>query len=185
VGIRRLRGSFLATPPDPSPLQRADELHDLEDYAAALDLYKELQRTVDDADVRLEANYKQGVCLAALGRIDEAKTAFGSVVNADGDDWPPLAGSQLWVQALREKNDAEANAIFLTLSNRYQFEQLSDLLPPELHDEIIGAYFSGFDSYWCRVGVQSRPFAECPDRGRNRSIPQPRWSRRREASVGS
>jgi tetratricopeptide (TPR) repeat protein len=85
--------------------------------------------------------------VAALGRIDEAKTAFGSVVNADGDDWPPLAGLQLWVQALREKNDAEANAIFLTLSNRYQFEQLSALLPPELHDEIIGAYFSGFDSY--------------------------------------
>jgi hypothetical protein len=66
VGIRRLRGYFLATPPDPRPLQRADELHDLEDYAAALDLYKELQRTVDDVGVRLEASYKQGVCLAAL-----------------------------------------------------------------------------------------------------------------------
>ena len=82
-----------------------------------------------------------------LGRIDEAKAAFESVVIADQDDWPPLAGSQLWVQALRDKNDTEANAIFVTLSTRYQFEQLSELMPPELRDEIISAYFSGFDSY--------------------------------------
>jgi tetratricopeptide (TPR) repeat protein len=115
VGLVELRGLEKLRATTVSPLEEGDELYELGKYAEALEHDKRQALETDDAEFLQETLHKQGMCLLELGRMDEAAAIFEPLLSSIGERWPPLAGCYLWVIRLRQKRDAEADAIFDTL----------------------------------------------------------------------
>ncbi len=142
VGLQRLAAQRLAAPSAPSPLERGDELYESGQFAAALEQYRRQAIVSGGGELAQQALYKQAACLEQIGRRDEAKLQFQALAVQLGDRWPVLAACQLWIAALDPElpNSAEAAAILDNLSARYDFEQLSRLVPHDLRQKIVEAY---------------------------------------------
>jgi WD40 repeat protein/tetratricopeptide (TPR) repeat protein/tRNA A-37 threonylcarbamoyl transferase component Bud32 len=136
-----------------SSLERGDELFDSGAYDDALALYERQALEVEDATFLHECRFKQALCLKALGRAEEALAILETVAKAEGERWPLLASAERWVLLLRAKRLAEANTAFDVMTDRFQFGQVSMLLPQELKQEILEAYSSDLIS----IGVLMRP----------------------------
>jgi tetratricopeptide (TPR) repeat protein len=142
AGLRSLHGSRLTTPPTPSALERADDLYNQGDYESAGRVYQELLPGLQDAALRQEALCKQGLCLVARNRLDDAVPLFQQVAGESGDHWPPLADCQLWLAALRRDRTADADALLDRIFARYgfSFEGLAVLVPDDVRSEILNKY---------------------------------------------
>jgi WD40 repeat protein/tetratricopeptide (TPR) repeat protein/tRNA A-37 threonylcarbamoyl transferase component Bud32 len=146
VGLVELSGSEKLRATTVSPLEQGDELYEQGQFAEALEHYQRQALETDDPEFLQETQHKQGMCLMNLGRLEEAAARFAPLVEAAGERWPPLAGCYLWVIRLRQKREAEADAIFDTLSTRYRLDQFAALIPQELAGEIRGSYQSKLES---------------------------------------
>ena len=146
VGLVELRASERLKAVTSSPLEEGDELYEAGKFAEALENYQRQALETDDVEFLQETQHKQGMCLMNLGRLDEAAAILHPLMNAAGERWPPLAGCYLWVIRLRQMRDAEADAIFDTLSTKYRLDQFAALVPQELGTEIRSAYQSKLES---------------------------------------
>ncbi len=127
-------------------LEIADALIDESEFSRAAEQYQRQLTESDDETVRQEARYKLGLCLTAQQRFDEAGEVLSPLMSQASDQWGALAGIQLWVTAVRQKEPANADAVFELLENRFRFEQLATLIPTEVRDEILASYLNSFSS---------------------------------------
>jgi WD40 repeat protein/tetratricopeptide (TPR) repeat protein/tRNA A-37 threonylcarbamoyl transferase component Bud32 len=146
VGLVELSGSEKLRATAVSPLEKGDELYEQGQFAEALESYQRQALETDEPEFLQETQHKQGMCLMNLGRLEEAAARFAPLLEAAGERWPPLAGCYLWVIRLRQKREAEADAIFDTLSTRYRLDQFAALIPQELAAEIRASYQSKLES---------------------------------------
>jgi len=138
--LTRLRAATRKLPARPSPLERGHDLYAREQFGEALEQYRLQANQSDEQAVRQEARYRQGLCLSALKRTDEAQRAFEDVAAAAGERWPALGACQLWRIHLRARRPREAEAAFGNLAGRYAFQQLAMLLGEEDRREILTFY---------------------------------------------
>lgn len=144
-----------ALPPAASALQRGDELYGRQRFEEALLFFREQGRSFGAATEQgQEARVKEGLCLWALKRPEEAggaleQVAAGLIENparppvsreASRRSWPAVATSQLWLLRLEQKREREAEALFATLSGHYGFNDLARIIPQPVRDRIISAY---------------------------------------------
>lgn len=144
AGVEQISVQSLAEPPNPSPLERADALFDQQQYDEAQRIYREqAQVQIEDA-FRLEARFKQALCLVEMGQAVEAAPLLESLMSEEGDHWPLMAGCQLWLIRLQEGKREEADVLFEFLSSRYRFELLAMLVPYDVRQQILESYRSQF-----------------------------------------
>jgi WD40 repeat protein/tetratricopeptide (TPR) repeat protein len=143
VGLTGLRVRAMTAPAIPRPIELADEKLDAGDAAAALVIYEEQSGfATTDAD-RAETAHKQALCLTLLNRPDDAARLYEQARASRQEPWSLLAGCQLWLQAVRERQVERADAIYDELGSGYTFEQLAGSVPVAERGVILTAYFSG------------------------------------------
>lgn len=142
TGIQSLSILERNQPPDPSDLQRGDSLFDQQRYGEALPLYSNIALTANTEAFRQEAAYKQAICLVELNRPEEAGRLLQALFTEEGEQWPLLAGCQLWLLHIRAGHSQEAESMYQSLAARFQFEQLASLLPRAIRDEIVDSYLA-------------------------------------------
>ncbi len=139
VGLAQLTGYHQLLPSAPSPLERGDEFFANEQFPEALAFYRAQGLTAKGQELE-QARYKEGLCLVALHRGEEAAGVFEELAAQSDERWPVLAACQLWALRLQENHAAEAEAIFENLSGRVRFENLAALIPDELRNRIMAFY---------------------------------------------
>ena len=140
AGIKELSIWRQPLPREPSLLEKGDELFARARWDEALDYYSQQPTEGVSAEFRQEAAYKSAVCLLELGRRDEALGRFSRVAGEPGDHWPPLAICQIWVLRLQDRNFEEAEVVFQSLSTRYNFAELTVLIPEEMRRAVLASY---------------------------------------------
>lgn len=130
----------------PSQLEQADYLYNRGKYAEALEKYREQKAASSNDEFRIESSYKQGVCLIAMNRLDEAGNVFELLLRKEHDVWVPLACCQLWYVRLRQERKDEADAAFEFLRSQFRFVQLAALIPADLREYIRASYLSEMKS---------------------------------------
>jgi tetratricopeptide (TPR) repeat protein len=145
AAVEEVKASRQELPAAPSPLERGDDFYAAGRLHEALAAYQAAAGR--DPEARLEARYKEGLCLAALKRADEAAAAFREVaghqgLGGAGGRWTALADCQLWLWHLRAGRPAEADAQFekVASTNNFRFDQLAAHLPEEVRDDILARY---------------------------------------------
>jgi len=134
--LLQLVSSQMRRPMTPSPLEVADQLYARGNFREALRKYQEQTQQSGGSEYGREAQYKQGVCLQALGQFPEAQALYEHLSAADQDRWSTLADFQLWARALEENNAELAETIYHRLSQRYSFEELARIAPEETRERI-------------------------------------------------
>lgn len=129
-----------------SGLEAGDALVDEQKFEDAAEQYRQQMVEANDDAIREEARYKLGVCLTALKRDDEAQELLGPLMAESSGQWAALAGTQLWVAAIRNKQSQNADVLFETLQSRFQFEELAALIPNDVREEILSGYLNAFTS---------------------------------------
>ena len=81
VGLHRFAIWQHDVPRFATDIERADELFESQQFEQALQKYIVLAVSAADSQLRLETRAKQGMCLARLGRTDEAASAFEPLFN--------------------------------------------------------------------------------------------------------
>lgn len=117
-----------------SPLEKADALYIRRQYSAALEEYERQRRSEKDAIE--EANVKAGMCLIRLNRIDEALKILDPMVNANGERWPIIAATELWLLRLRQKDYENAEYLFERIKLRFTRQQLSRFVSASVREEL-------------------------------------------------
>ncbi len=146
TGIQELAVHRLLDPPSPSPLEQADSLFDQQKYDEAMRIYREQAQVQLEETFRLEARFKQALCLMEKTQTAEAALLFESLLSSEGNHWPLVAGCQLWIIRLQEGQREEADSLYGILSSRFRFEQLAMLVPYEVRQHILDSYRSQFKS---------------------------------------
>ncbi len=146
VGLLDLRLSRKRASAEGSSLEQGDLLYDRGEFANALRQYQLQESQTDDLEFRQEAQYKQATCLLELNRTEEAAARLANLLAQPHDRWPPLAGCQLWLLRLRQDQMDEANAVYDSLSIRFDFAEIAALIPEDVRREILKAYRSMFRS---------------------------------------
>jgi len=142
--IRLLRATRQTLPATPSPLEQADDLFERGRYEEAFSAYKQQGLQTMTGAVGEEVRYKQGLCLAKLGRVDEANRIFGEVSEKEGKRWPVLALCQIMLICI-EKGDLErAWALVDLLDRRFDAQQIMVSIPETLKDRLREMYTSEF-----------------------------------------
>jgi len=145
VVLRRLHVARLSGPEKASRLQMGDQAFGKGQHEQALEHYQALARASLGTAAGLEAQFKAGLCLASLGREDEAIKMFEEVAAESGERWPVRAACQLWLHHAKEGRLGRAEAIFRNISSRVKFEQLAAIIPVELRQQILDAYHSRYE----------------------------------------
>ena len=140
VGVVRLAASQQNVSSAASPLERADASYSDARFAEALAVYQALGDGAADARIRAEAQYKAAMCLVGLDRPTEAEKLLLALAAEPGERWPALAAVQLWVLKVRGRDLQAADAVYDTLSNRFDRSQVLLLLPHSLRREITDRY---------------------------------------------
>src|SRR5262245_9131536 len=141
--LQDVRGSREALSARPSPLERGDELYLSGKFAEALAQYRRQVAASPVGTAGQEARLKEGMALAALGRLDDAGEIFERLAPKQGERWPYLAACQLWVVRVRQKRLADAESILDTLLARQPaggFDRLAVVLPREVLEKVVGDY---------------------------------------------
>jgi serine/threonine protein kinase/tetratricopeptide (TPR) repeat protein len=147
VGLRSLHGERLLSPAQPSPLEKGDDLYNRGEYEAARAWYQQTARRTRTELVRQEALYKEGMCLRALNRPDEAFELFQKLAaepdtGDKGRPWPALADCQL-LMAYHRQNTPEARAAAGALLDRLIVRpglrpgEFASAIPLEERDSIL------------------------------------------------
>lgn len=147
AGLLAFRVSRKATPDSLSPLERGDILYDEQKLAEAERSYHEQSVQTDEEPVRQEALTKQALCLLKLNRNAEAEPILANVFSREGKLWPPLAGCQLWAIAVQHDDRQEADAVFNSLTARFEFSQIASAIPQETRDTILKSYLGTMDHF--------------------------------------
>ena len=126
-----------------SLLEKGDADFEAGDFENALEQYRLQALQTEDRRFEQESRYKQGLCLARLGLNEDAAAIWGPLIQEEGEVWPPLAGIQQWLLLVRQKQNAEADAVFELLSTRYRIGQLAALIPENVRHELVENYLSG------------------------------------------
>lgn len=129
-----------------SELELADVLFDDGKFAEAADLYRREMNASSDDSVQQEARYKLGLCLVALKEAMEASSEFGRLLAASDGQWAALAGIQLWLLEIRQRDFKNADVVFELLESRFRFEELATLIPTDVRQEILSSYMQPFQS---------------------------------------
>ena len=136
--IQQLTARRRQTVRQPSPLQRGDTQFFAGKYEPALQSYRDQRETTNDPAVRLEADYKIGLCLVRLNRTAEAESVFGKFVSrTNKSNWRLRAACQLWLLQLKAKRFQEADATFAAISLNYEFEKLATTIPGQTLQEMV------------------------------------------------
>ena len=135
--LMQLRGSIQGLPPVPSPLERGDDLYEKGHFGDALTLFQEQAVAAPNGEVKQEALCKAALCLVQLNRLDDAAEVFGPVVSEEGQRWPLLAASQLFVIRLQQNKFDDLEALRVSLANRFGFEQLAGHIPLHVRKSIL------------------------------------------------
>jgi hypothetical protein len=152
VRLQRLRAECQALPPAPSPLERGDELYARGAYPVALQEYQQQAIASGAKLVGQEASYKQALCLIQVKSYPEAAKILALLVAEKGSRWPLMARLQLFLVRLRQNQLEEADSLLKGLAftptdvmegppSRPRLEQLADLVPDEVFQEIWQASF--------------------------------------------
>jgi serine/threonine protein kinase/tetratricopeptide (TPR) repeat protein len=142
VRLTSLQARYQTLPAVPSPLQGGDALYAQGRFDGALNLYRAQLEESRDPAIRQEARCKEGLCLLGLKRLDEAAPIFEQVMAEKGERWPAWAACQLWIVRLKQKRATEADALFVTLADRYSAEQMATLISDDVRGSIWEAYYS-------------------------------------------
>jgi tetratricopeptide (TPR) repeat protein len=141
--LESLRGSRQALSARPSPLERGDELYLGGKFDEALVQYRRQVAASPVGAGGQEARLKEGMALAALGRLDDAGEIFERLAPEAGERWPYLAACHLWVVRVRQKRLADAEPILDALLARQpagSFDRLAAVLPREVLEQVLGDY---------------------------------------------
>ena len=138
--LSRLRAFAQALPVVPSPLEQGDDFYARGQYDQALEFYRRQAIESPDPQTVQEALYKQGASLRGLSRHEEACGLLERLAAETASQWTTLAACQLWLVRLEQNRLAEADAIFESLSTRYQFEKLAVLIPANLRNQVMDSY---------------------------------------------
>lgn len=147
AGLIAFRISRKATPNSLSPLERGDILYDEQKLVEAERSYHEQAVQTDEELVRQEALTKQALCLLKLNRDAEAGPILANVFSREGKLWPPLAGCQLWAIAVQRDDRQEADAVFSSLTARFEFSEVATAIPQETRDTILKSYLGTMDHF--------------------------------------
>jgi tetratricopeptide (TPR) repeat protein len=138
--ISQLRLLRRTLPESPSSLERGDALYSSQQFAEAATAYQQQAQAFGSEEGGQEARYKEAMCWLALNQLEEAAEILESLAGEQGDRWPALATCQLWLQRVRRGEFDQTDAIFESVAARYRLEQLAELVPYALHDEIVSGY---------------------------------------------
>lgn len=109
VRLRRLAIRHRDAEPGVVPFSAADEMVAAGNAHAALAVYEQY---VKRPDTGIEARYKRGYCLNAVGRLNEALEDWKVIAGYDREPWRSLACYQLWLASIAGQNSSEADAWF-------------------------------------------------------------------------
>ena len=140
IRITRLRAAHQTLPEKPAPLEQGDVLYGRGQYDEALHLYRAQEVVATNSDTRRESRCKEAMCLLRLNRRDEAADILEEMVAKPGDLWHAIAAAHLWKLRIEQGRWDDAEAVFETISRRYEFKELAALLPENIRTSIIEAY---------------------------------------------
>jgi tetratricopeptide (TPR) repeat protein len=151
--LESFRGWRRTLPSKPSPLESGDDLYLRGRFVDAQGEYGKQARLSAGNEVGQEAHVKEGLCLAALGQLDEAAVILSNAAAADGPYWPHVAATQLLVVRLRQKRFDAVGQILDDLLVRQQkgaFSEIALTLPAEYTREVHERCSSlpGGMAYW-------------------------------------
>src|SRR5262249_12014223 len=128
AALREFKVERLLKPAITSPLEDGDDLYNLRDYEGARLKYRTVLLPTTSDQVRSEARYKEGLCLLAQGRTEDAIGVFQALAEqpekadaAEHQNWPVLANCRLLLIYHHQNNaagQARANTILDLLVNR-------------------------------------------------------------------
>jgi tetratricopeptide (TPR) repeat protein len=162
VRLEGLKAWRQALPAAPSPLQRGDDFYAQGRFDDALAEY----RRARDGAARQEARCKEGLCLSARARLDEAAAVFREVAHEQGPRWPVVAGCELWVLLAGRQRFADADEVCRLLSAHPQARELARLVPVDVATRIRVAYRSRVESFTYGASVYAWIRAD-PERARD------------------
>jgi serine/threonine protein kinase/tetratricopeptide (TPR) repeat protein len=145
VGIKEIGADSRAAPAVISELEAADASFNRGNFEQALASYQQFVFKADDERKRQEVQYKEGLCLLALKREDDALQAFQKLAaQANPPDllpgqprWPALADCQAMLLYDRQKTPAGQEAANALL------EKLC--LKPEIHPGELSMFMPSAD----------------------------------------
>lgn len=119
------------------PLERGDDLYSRGRYDRALLFFREQALTTSCETVAAEARYKEGMCLAAVGRQEEAAEVFRLILPNTHLRWSALAACQLWMLGLQSGGITEAEAFVDHLEAvGISVDDLLQILPTSLVQQV-------------------------------------------------
>ncbi len=192
--LESFRGWRQTLSPEPSPLERGDDLYLRGRFPEAQSFYAEQARLSAGKEVGQEARVKEGLCLVMLNHLDEAAGILAETAAATGPRWPHVAASHLLVVRLRQKRLDAARDILDDLLVRRQKGAFSDIglaLPTEytreVHDHcsslLGGAHYWRHDPQRIRNIERALAISELLDREWNRGKAVTQFARLRAYRV--
>lgn len=140
VGVKGLTASQMSDPGGVAALENGDYFYDREDWSEAWARYQQEELNATSKEISAECRYKQALCLIAMGRREEAIAILESCFTAEQSRWSILAGTQLWLQLLRQKQTSDAQGVFERLSQIEGSQSIAGLVPDDIRNEILHAY---------------------------------------------
>jgi tRNA A-37 threonylcarbamoyl transferase component Bud32 len=161
VGLTNLEAQHLTSPAVPSALETGDDLYNRGDQDRAVPWYRQAALEAKEPAVRQEARCKEGLCLVALKRPDEAIPVFQEVAAEAGPEatltgsgrWPLMADCQLLLIYHRQPQpaaQAAARTILDKLAARASTRdgELNAFIPYSDRDSIVNAHIPrGFHAF--------------------------------------
>ncbi len=129
VAVTRLIGTRQSAPRTANPLERGNGLFLQGNYEDALRFFQQFRSAATEPQAKAEAKYKVSVCLARLGRFDEARKLLEADDDVPAGRWSALALYQLWMIHTEQSNLAKGAEVFRLLKVQYPPEELLHVIP--------------------------------------------------------
>ncbi|MCC6418717.1 MAG: protein kinase [Gemmataceae bacterium] len=159
VRVARLWAWEQAVAPGAGPLDLGDHLDAQDRLGEAQVEYRKVAQSAREPRYRLEARYKESLCLLRANDDRKAGELLEEVAAARGDreegHWALLAQCRLWLLCLRQEKYDRADELYHLIAPGYEFEKLALLVPEYLREEIRLA---------CRPARGLNPFRVDPGR---------------------
>jgi hypothetical protein len=142
VRLIRLQGDKQRVPLAPSPMEEGDRLYGQQQFDDARKFYLDHAQQATDPAVAAQARFKVALCLYERGRKDEAISALEKLAKDNASAvalWRTQALARLWLWALRDRRDLDAQALYEQLPRDLSVEQLVTLIPAQERKEAIDA----------------------------------------------
>lgn len=133
-------------PPSATPLEQGDLLFAQGDFEQSARFFEKHIAESSDEGTRREARYKHAVSLYYANNPQEARREFEAILKEEALLSPPEQRwylptvCQLWMLNVQEDRMAEADLFIDDMGARFDFTQLSLLLPVDVRKKIIDAY---------------------------------------------